>query len=426
VALYTALPIFIFLVPALTHGQLLDILGKRVEQKAKQRIERKADRAIDKGLDEAEKILADKGKPNKQDPEHNPTVPQHRTEPQKDETRSGAADNEPFRIDGDFDFVSGAVQLFYDDFSLDALGDFPAKWNTNGSGEVVAITNLPGRWLRVTDNTISFPEIEKALPDNFTVEFDLYYPNGTTRPPITFGFSEVTNPASEPIRYKKLFYYRISHSMDDIGYSTTIYSGHETDKRWDTKVHAGKPIRVSIAVNAKRIRLYMNQSKIFDLPRMFEPSTLRNNFHFRAAQISPAPKDGFYIANLRIAETGMDTRSQLINQGKFSTTGIYFNTNAATIKPESAGILQEIASVLIENPSLRVLIVGHTDSDGEETYNMELSKARAANVKNVLSDHYGVAPSQMLTDGKGELQPVADNSTPAGKAENRRVEFIKQ
>lgn len=423
---YTVLPIVLFLASTQTHGQLLDKLGKKVEQKIEQRIERKTDRAIDKGLDEAEEMLSDKSKRNKQDPEHKPIVPQHRAEAQKDETQSDGADNEPFRIAADFDFVSGTIQLFYDDFSLDALGDFPAQWNTNGSGEVVAITNLTGRWLRVTDNTISFPEIEKALPDNFTVEFDLYYPNGITRPPITFGFSEVSNPASEPIRYKKLFYYRISHSMDDIGYSTNIYSGHETDKHWDVNVHTGKPIRVSIAVNAKRIRLYMNQSKIFDLPRAFEPSTLRNNFHFRAAQISPAPKDGFYISNLRIAETGMDARSQLIDKGKFSTTGIYFNINAATIKPESAGILQEIASVLIENPSLRVLIVGHTDSDGEETYNMELSKARAANVKNVLSDHYGVAPSQMLTDGKGELQPVADNSTPAGKAENRRVEFIKQ
>jgi len=399
------------------HGQLLDKLGKKVERKVKQRIEQKTDRAIDKGLDKAEEALS---KPSKTRP----------TETQPGEgqpsTVTTAPPVGPFSIESDFDFTSGKKLIFYDDFSEDALGDFPAKWNTNGSGEVVTVDGLEGKWLRIPDNTLSFAEIGAALPDNFTVEFDLYYPKGVSRPPITFGFTDAKNPATESIRHKKLFYYRISPSVDDqLGYSTSLYSGREVNKEWPANAYAGKPVRVSIAVNGQRIRLYMDQAKLFDLPRAFEPANLRSNFHLRAAELLPAPQDGFYIANLRIAETGLDARSQLLKNGRFSTTGIYFNTNSSAIKAESAGVLQEIAAILNDNPTLGITIIGHTDSDGEDAHNLQLSKARAANVKTVLCEHYGVAPDRLKTDGKGEQDPVADNGTPAGKAENRRVEFIK-
>lgn len=396
----------LLVIPAsLAHGQLLDKLGKKVERKVKQRIEQKTDRAIDKSLDKAEEALS---KPSKARP----------TEKQPGEDH--------FPIESDFDFTSGEKLIFYDDFSEDALGDFPAKWNTNGAGEVVTVDGLEGKWLRIPDNTLSFAEIGKTLPDNFTVEFDLYYPKGVSRPPITFGFTDAKNPATESIRYKKLFYYRISPSVDDqLGYSTSLYSGREVNKDWPANAHAGKPVRVSIAVNGQRIRLYMDQAKLFDLPRAFEPANLRSNFHLRAAELLPAPQDGFYIANLRIAETGLDARSQLLKNGRFSTTGIHFNTNSAEIKAESAGVLQEIATILNDNSALGITIIGHTDSDGEEAHNLQLSKARAANVKTVLCERYGVAPDRLKTDGKGEQAPVADNGTPAGKAENRRVEFIK-
>ncbi|MFC7527034.1 hypothetical protein ACFQRK_23990, partial [Parapedobacter sp. GCM10030251] len=229
----------------------------------------KTDRAIDKGLDKAEEALS---KPSKTRPTE--------TQPGEDQpsTATSAPPVEPFSIESDFDFTSGEKLIFYDDFSEDALGDFPAKWNTNGSGEVVTVDGLEGRWLRIPDNTLSFAETGKTLPDNFTVEFDLYYPKGVSRPPITFGFTDAKNPATEAIRYKKLFYYRISPSVDDqLGYSMSLYSGREVNKDWPANAHAGKPVRVSIAVNGQRIRLYMDQAKLFDLPRAFEPANLRSN-----------------------------------------------------------------------------------------------------------------------------------------------------
>jgi len=118
-------------------------------------------------------------------------------------------------------------------------------------------------------------------------------------------------------------------------------------------------------------------------------------------------------------------RSKLITEGKLVTRGILFDVNSDKIKPESYGTLKEIAKVLTENSTVRVKIIGHTDSDGSEASNFDLSKKRAESVKNALSSEFGIDAVRMETDGKGETEPVSDNNTPVGKANNRRVEFLK-
>jgi Outer membrane protein and related peptidoglycan-associated (lipo)proteins len=136
-------------------------------------------------------------------------------------------------------------------------------------------------------------------------------------------------------------------------------------------------------------------------------------------------RDRLLITNIKLAIGAPDTRSKLITEGKFVTNGILFDVNSDRIKPESYGILKEIATVLTENASVRVKVVGHTDSDGDEKFNLELSKRRAESVKKALSKEFGIDESRIETDGKGESQPADKNDTPAGKANNRRVEFIK-
>ena len=74
---------------------------------------------------------------------------------------------------------------------------------------------------------------------------------------------------------------------------------------------------------------------------------------------------------------------------------------------------------------MRLKIVGHTDSDGNEAANRELSQRRAEAVKNALVSVYGIDGSRLQTEGKGEMEPVEDNATTEGKAKNRRVEFVK-
>ena len=102
-----------------------------------------------------------------------------------------------------------------------------------------------------------------------------------------------------------------------------------------------------------------------------------------------------------------------------------FDVNSDQIKAESNGVLKEIATVLQENPTVKVKIIGHTDSDGDAILNLDLSKKRAMAVKTALSTVFGIDTSRLETDGKGASQPSEPNTTPQGKANNRRVEFIK-
>ena len=91
----------------------------------------------------------------------------------------------------------------------------------------------------------------------------------------------------------------------------------------------------------------------------------------------------------------------------------------------SYGTLKDIADVLKEDATLKLTIVGHTDGDGDAAQNMTLSHKRADAVKEQLVKQFGIDAARRQTDGKGSTQPVAPNTTPTGKAENRRVEFIK-
>lgn len=102
--------------------------------------------------------------------------------------------------------------------------------------------------------------------------------------------------------------------------------------------------------------------------------------------------------------------------------GIQFETGKTTIKKTSNSILDQVAKIMNENPTYKLAIAGHTDNVGNADKNLELSKGHAAAVKQYIVAK-GVAADRMTSDGFGDTQPVADNTTTEGKAKNRRVEF---
>ena len=172
--------------------------------------------------------------------------------------------------------------------------------------------------------------------------------------------------------------------------------------------------------------MWMDARKIFDIPRAMNTSDTMNQLYFFLEGSNYQENEiGLFISNIKIATGLPDTRHKLIDEGKFSTTGILFDVNAATIKPESSGVLKEIGSLLNEHKDVKIKIIGHTDSDGTDAANLELSKKRAEAVKAALAKDYSIEESRVQTDGKGESAPVGDNKTKEGKAQNRRVEFIK-
>ena len=418
--LMTLLLVTTFFIPA-AFGQLKNF-DKRVENKVKRKIDQKADRAIDKALDKGEKEIDEeineglKGDKKEGPPEKNTADP--------DEAQ--ASDN-ALQESKKSDFVPGEKVLFSEHFEKDAISDFPAAWNTTGSGEIVNINNVPGKWLSIPQKTLTYPEHVSKLPENFTIEFDLLIPT-EKRPPITFGFTESKNPVKEGLNYKKLFYFRIDHAQNLIGSTNRYYSGGENNQTLKASELAGKPIHVGMSINKTRIRLYINGEKLFDLPRAFEPETIRNAFFFRSSDIT-SEKNPFHVTNIRIAESGTDARSgiikDLMEKGSVSTNEIQFDFNSDKIKPSSHEILNTFGEALKQHQDLRIRIVGHTDNIGKDDYNKELSAKRAEAVKAYLNANFGISSDRLQTEGKGASSPSVPNTTEEGRAKNRRVEFIK-
>ena len=337
-----------------------------------------------------------------------------------------------FKVYSKYDFVPGEKVIGFEDFSTGNIGDFPAGWNTNASAEIVTIEGKPERWLWFTKPGIFTPEFPGPFPEDFTFEFDLmhgipmnganftvcitelanmdqpqYWSNGTNS--IIVELNTANTAAQEGVTR---FYGRKNASTDIQNVSGAPML---TDKN--------NPAHISIWRQKERVRVYVNEQKIWDIPKAATKEAKFNAIVFSVTYAEETVKH--YIGNLRMAVGAPDTRKKIMEQNKWVTHGILFDVNSDKIKPESYGTLKEMANVLKEFPELKVKIVGHTDADGNDANNLDLSKRRAAAVKESLAKDFEITESRMETDGKGESEPIDKNDNPAGKANNRRVEFIK-
>ena len=147
----------------------------------------------------------------------------------------------------------------------------------------------------------------------------------------------------------------------------------------------------------------MNEEKIWDVPRAFS-NDVNYNTLLIMRHTSHNPEDRFLFSNLRLAVGAADTRNRLVTEGRFVTRGILFDVNSDKIKGESYGVLKEISTVLKENAELKIKIIGHTDSDGDDKSNLDLSKRRAESVKAMLSKEFGIDATRIQADGKGGIR----------------------
>ena len=339
-----------------------------------------------------------------------------------------------------FDFVPGEKLVFFDDFSQDNVGDFPARWNTNGKGEVVTNSLYAGKWLKMRNASTYLPSIvSNKFSENYTIEFDMIAAgedrSGTFNIELTSlkNKNQVPN-AADPTSNTGIFLTMDMAPDGVIRYlikSTINTDGDVTDGGATTDLNdntiqgkAGDKFHVSITVNKQRLRLYLNETKVLDLPNVIPVGTYNVVIFRMWGWVEDHPFDAL-LSNFRFAEGTTDTRSKLMTEGKLVTHGILFDVNSDKIKNESYGTLKEIAQVLKENATIKVKITGFTDSDGADAANLDLSKRRAAAVKKVLSADFGIDAARMESDGKGAAQPVSPNTSPEGKANNRRVEFVK-
>ncbi|MBN2588444.1 MAG: OmpA family protein [Sedimentisphaerales bacterium] len=128
------------------------------------------------------------------------------------------------------------------------------------------------------------------------------------------------------------------------------------------------------------------------------------------------------VADANAAQMAREIR----DTGRVVLYGIYFDTDKSDLKNKSESTLKEIAKFMKENPSIKIYVVGHTDSVGSFGHNKELSEARAISVVNELTKKYGISAGRLAGYGVGPLCPVQSNKLEAGKRMNRRVELVEQ
>ena len=392
----------------------VDVKSK-VNREANQRANSKTDKVIDKSFDKLEvgigSLFKNKEKKKTSQPEEQV---QQNNEAEQTLNRTNKEQSVQHEVKwAKYDFVPGDEVIFEDGPSADEEnGEFPSRWDLlKGS---VEIGNVNGH------NVIMFleggyivPYLKNSnkdyLPEIFTIEFDVYFKeNDPGR--YWLHFSDHKNQ-------KKLYPpLEIYVNGLELGQSKKRYPGTE-DLNWNTN-HEGKWRHISVAFTKGKLKAYMDDTRLINIPHFEDEPT---GITIQGENNSVNQK---YLKNIRIAKGGVKYYDRVLSEGKIIVNGIKFDVNKATLRPESMGPINGIYELMQKNPELNFSVEGHTDSDGEDNLNQTLSEARAKTVMEKLKS-MGIAANRLKSTGFGESKPIGENGTAEGKANNRRVEFVK-
>lgn len=310
-----------------------------------------------------------------------------------------------------YDFVPGNKVLFYDDLSNEEVGEFPYRWNlVRGVFEIVKFGG--DFWIMPTDEGTIQPKYPKApFPEKYTVEFE-FYDHGIDKTGNYYYLQWIDNDddvIGEFIVYGK--------NATELSINRKTLSDKTLPQKLDKGVHT-----VRIMATDRSMKCYVDEVRVANVPKVegFNPVGFQLRFRPRNDPETPT-----LVRNFRFAEGGKSMRDQLDETGRIVTHGILFDSGSWKIKGESYKTLKEIGELLSEDTSLRLSIEGHTDSDGDDAYNSDLSQKRAESVRSYLVKTYGVAEDRLEAKGWGETKPIDTNNTAEGKANNRRVELVK-
>lgn len=401
------------------------------KQKTEDQANNKINGRIENGFDKMEKDFGNLFKKKKATDAGKKNTDLENSEQVMDKNRNNSIGETPqdlkklqLKSTTQYDFVPGDQVLFFEDFSLDNIGDLPALWVSNGSGEVKNLNIAQGKWFHMNgDDAVYCYTKPIDFPVNFIMEFDFIpdadYTDGSI---LTFYQDSENRELNDELfpGARGLHVVIGSESWETRGYDNENDEWLEGQGKKAT-VDREKVNHIIIWVQNRRVRIYHKGEKAVDMGTNIFAGTTFNRFRFSGWDRTSLP----FISNIKITTASPDIRSKLLTEGKLISYGIYFDSGKDEVKPESYGSVKEIANVLFENPELKIEITGHTDSDGNDTTNLDLSKRRAANVKNYLVSQFQIDASRMQTDGKGETIPIENNATPQGKTKNRRVEFVK-
>ena len=326
------------------------------------------------------------------------------------------------------DFVPGTIVIFEDNLQGEQMGEFPSKWDLiENNAEVAKMNGKMAIKFEHGSNTEITPLIKdgnkKYLPEFYTLEFD-FFATG----------KEDTNTA-----------YRLYLNSENDRHNSSIWFSQDR-MTWDIQkpnsddnVNGNASLEdimelndwnhFALSFNKRALKVYVNGKRIINIPNAKAMDWFSVETEFWEDHID-------YITNIRLAKGGVALYERneqsmtaiekaIAETGKFVTNNILFETGKATLKPESMAEIQKVADYMKKNPGARFEVQGHTDNQGSAAINDPLSQQRAEAVVKAL-EGLGCDPFNLRPVGKGSHEPVADNSTDAGRAQNRRVEFIKK
>lgn len=388
----------------------LDKAKQRAKEKVERRIDERTGQAIDKGIDAGESAVKcaatdraciDGARAADKTVETTDAGDGGAAASPAADGRAGAAAAP--RVNTGRDFTPGTRVLFATDFRRDEVGDFPRRFEL-GSGNMEVAEVGDTRYLRSTSFghfEIPLPEV---LPEQFTAEFDLKPVAGWTQY-VYFTDEKEARP-------------HLAFSTEEGGIEGPkgyrVRSGY---KNPDAKHHV---VRVQVMADGKYVKVYMDGVRVANAPNADVGRS--NKIVFRTSADAAHP---VMVGNVRIAAGGKDLYRALEETGRVIADGIFFDTNADRIRPESEPVLAQIGDMLAKHPGMRLSIEGHTDAVGQAASNQALSAKRAAAVRTYLTTKHGIDASRLEAKGLGATKPVAPNADEAGRQKNRRVELVK-
>jgi len=403
-------PLFLFMSLSVFAQFGID-LEKKIEKKVNKEINDAADDAID---ETAETIK--KGGEGEND---NPSIENTNTETNSPSDEIERETAEELKIWSKYDFVAGDIIIFEDDLTYEESGEFPSRWDLlSGSAEIASLGE--NSVIHLThNNSVILPLLDEKdfLTDVFTIEFDAYFEKdaATRSAYYKIRFFEGTSNSAK-IDGNSISTVDItwnSVKMGQFGGKTKSFTDEK--KNWQPKWK-----HIAVAFNKRSLKLYMDEERVLNIPNLgFKPKMFSIGGHFDERFINMSS-----IKNIRVNEGGKKLYDRIMSEGKYVTRGILFEVNRAEITGESMGVINKMVKLMNQHEDLNFSIEGHTDGDGDDTFNQNLSEDRAAAVMNMMIQ-LGIDASRLESRGWGESTPVSDNTTPEGKANNRRVEFLK-
>jgi len=408
--------IFLCLCPKPAHSQI-DII-KRAKKKTENKINNKINKKVDEGL---EKVFDEDSEEEKEKGEE-------QSEPTQGNQDSGESIEEgdtpeagPALNWSKYDFIPGSEVIFEDNQVGEENGEFPSRWDlVKGRVEMAEFGDKDVIYF-LDAGSLIVPYLKNAeedyLPGEYTIEFDGWFEKDEYTFYEVFYYDKKKQKQSSSHLYSKSVTVYVNGAKAEN--TRSKYPGVKYEYNTDESIWR----HIAISFNRRALKVYLDDARIINIPNMeINPTgiTLGIDGHGTAG----VKGINRFVKNFRVAKGAVKLYDKLLSDGKIIANGIRFDVGNSTIRPESMGIINEVVEMMEDHPELSFSIEGHTDSDGDDDLNLKLSEERAKAVKQAIVDT-GIESSRLTTKGLGESNPVSDNTSPEGKANNRRVEFVK-